>query len=57
MSGIFSVGEGPDVATICYMEIKLQDNTTLFGASRDSNIKAAIKALVNGVNRASGKQR
>ena len=52
-----SVGEGSDVAAVCYMEIKLPSAATLFGVGRDSNItKAAIKALVNGVNRASARE-
>ncbi|RYY01170.1 MAG: 2-isopropylmalate synthase [Gammaproteobacteria bacterium] len=47
-----SVGEGSDVAAVCYVEIKVGNNKSVFGVGKDSNIiAAAIKALINGVNR------
>ena len=47
-----SVGEGSDVAAVCYVEIKVGNSKSVFGVGKDSNIiAAAVKALVNGVNR------
>lgn len=47
-----SVGEGSDVAAVCYVEMKVGNSKSVFGVGKDSNIiAAAIKALVNGVNR------
>lgn len=47
-----SVGEGSDVAAVCYVEMKVGNNKSVFGVGKDSNIiAAAIKALINGVNR------
>ena len=47
-----AVGEGSDVNAVCYVEIKINNGKPLFGVGKDSNIiAAAIKALVNGVNR------
>jgi len=49
-----SVGEGSDVAAVCYVEMKVGNSKSVFGVGKDSNIiAAAIKALVNGVNRQS----
>jgi len=47
-----SVGEGSDVAAVCYVEMKVGNSKSVFGVGKDSNIiAAAIKALINGVNR------
>lgn len=47
-----AVGEGSDVAAVCYVELKIDQGKTVFGVGKDSNIiSAAIKALLNGVNR------
>lgn len=47
-----AVGEGSDVVAVCYVEMKVGNNKSVFGVGKDSNIiAAAIKALVNGVNR------
>ena len=47
-----AVGEGSDVVAVCYVEMKVGNRKSVFGVGKDSNIiAAAIKALVNGVNR------
>ncbi|MDQ2077058.1 2-isopropylmalate synthase [Marinimicrobium sp. ABcell2] len=47
-----AMGQGSDVAAVCYVEIKVGDSKPLFGIGQDRNIvAAAIKALINGVNR------
>ncbi len=47
-----AVGEGSDVVAVCYVEMKVGNSKSVFGVGKDSNIiAAAIKALVNGVNR------
>jgi 2-isopropylmalate synthase len=47
-----SVGEGSDVAAVCYVEVKINNGKPVFGVGQDRNIvAAAIKALINGVNR------
>lgn len=47
-----AVGAGSDVAAVCYVEVKAQSGKSLFGVGKDRNIvAAAIKALINGVNR------
>jgi 2-isopropylmalate synthase len=49
-----SVGEGSDVTAVCYVEMKVGNSKSVFGVGKDSNIiAAAIKALINGVNRQS----
>ncbi|MDT8311273.1 MAG: 2-isopropylmalate synthase [Methylophaga sp.] len=46
------VGSGSDALAVCYVEIKIGDANSLFGVGQDKNIsRAAIKALLNGVNR------
>jgi 2-isopropylmalate synthase len=45
------LGEGSDAVAVSYVEIKV-DEVTVFGVAQDKNItKAAIKALISGVNR------
>lgn len=45
-----SAGAGGDA--VCYLELKFGDSLPVFGVGRDKNIAAAaIKALINGVNR------
>ena len=47
-----AMGQGSDVAAVCYVEIKMGDSQSLFGVGKDRNIvAAAIKALISGVNR------
>jgi len=47
-----AIGEGADGLAVCYVEIKVDDNHAIFGVGKDRNIAvAAIKALINGVNR------
>lgn len=47
-----AMGQGSDVAAVCYVEIKVGDSKPLFGVGQDRNIvAAAIKALISGVNR------
>lgn len=49
-----AIGEGSGVAAVCYVEVKVDGGKTVFGVGQDKNIiTAAIKALINGVNRAS----
>ena len=46
------LGAGSDVAAVCYVEIKIGEGQSIFGVGQDENITtAAIKALINGVNR------
>ena len=46
------VGAGSDATAVCYVEIKVANGSPLFGVGQDKNIsRAAIKALLNGVNR------
>ncbi len=48
-----AVGEGSDVAAVCYVELKVDNGRPVFGVGKDKNIiAAAIQALINGVNRA-----
>ncbi len=48
-----SIGEGSDATSVCYVEVKVDSDKTVFGAGRDENIiNAAIKAIVSAVNRA-----
>lgn len=43
---------GSDAAAVSYVEVKVGDNASVFGVGQDKNITtAAIKALINGVNR------
>jgi 2-isopropylmalate synthase len=47
-----AIGEGSDVAAVCYVEVKVSNCKPVFGVGQDRNIiTAAIKALINGVNR------
>lgn len=47
-----SVAEGSDVEAVCYVEVKVDNTKTVFGVGKDKNIiAAAVKALINGVNR------
>ncbi len=47
------LGQGSDASAVCYVEVKVGDQHTVFGVGQDRNITtAAIKALMNGVNRA-----
>ncbi len=46
------IGAGSDAMAVCYVEIKVGNASSLFGVGQDKNIsRAAIKALLNGVNR------
>lgn len=47
-----SLGSGSDVAAVSYLEMKIGEEAPLFGVGQDKNIsRAAVKALLNGVNR------
>ncbi len=47
-----AIGEGSDVTAVCYVELKINNGKAIFGVGKDRNIvSAAIKALINGVNR------
>ena len=47
-----SVTEGADSLAVSYVELKIDGGRTVFGVGKDGNIVvAAIKALINGVNR------
>lgn len=46
------IGSGSDASAVCYVEIKIGADNSIFGIGQDKNItSAAIKALINGVNR------
>lgn len=47
-----ALGEGSDVSAVSYIEIKIDQAKPIFGVAKDNNIiVAALKALLNGVNR------
>jgi 2-isopropylmalate synthase len=47
-----AMGTGANATAIAYMELRLPDGSTLFGAGIDKNIVvASLKAVVSGVNR------
>jgi 2-isopropylmalate synthase len=51
-----ALGSGAHAHAIAYMQIKLADGSTVWGAGVDSNIElASIKAVFSAVNRASVK--
>lgn len=51
------IGAGSDAMAVCYVEIKVGNANPLFGVGQNKNIsRAAIKALLNGVNRLLNKQ-
>lgn len=46
------IGSGADAQAVCYVEIKIGNCAAVFGVGQDKNIsRAAIKAIINGVNR------
>jgi 2-isopropylmalate synthase len=46
------LSEGADAEAVSYVEIQLDQEKSVFGVAKDNNIAtAAIKALINGVNR------
>ena len=46
------IGSGADAEAVCYVEIRIGDSAPVFGVGQDKNIsRAAIKAIINGVNR------
>jgi 2-isopropylmalate synthase len=47
-----SIGSGADARAACYVELRLADGPTVFGAGIDSNIvTASFKAVLSAVNR------
>jgi 2-isopropylmalate synthase len=47
-----SIGSGANARAACYVELRLQNGPTLFGAGIDSNIvTASFKAVISAVNR------
>lgn len=48
---------GSDAAAVSYVEVKVGNHASVFGVGQDKNItSAAIKALINGVNRVTADQ-
>ena len=48
-----AIGRGANASAIAYVELRLADDTSLFGVGIDKNIVvASLKAVVSGVNRA-----
>jgi 2-isopropylmalate synthase len=46
------IGSGSNAMAVCYVELKIENGLAVFGVGQDTNItSAAIKALINGVNR------
>nr|WP_202946528.1 2-isopropylmalate synthase [Methylophaga frappieri] len=46
------IGSGSDAMAVCYVELKVGQGNPVFGVGQDKNIsRAAIKALLNGINR------
>ncbi|MCC5796965.1 MAG: 2-isopropylmalate synthase [Methylophaga sp.] len=46
------IGSGADAEAVCYVEIRIGESAPVFGVGQDKNIsRAAIKAIINGVNR------
>lgn len=51
-----AVGEGSNVCAVGYIDVKMNQQSAIFGVAKDSNITiAAIKALLNAVNRQTAK--
>ena len=47
------MGMGSNATAIAYVELRLADNSTLYGVGIDKNIVvASLKAVLSGVNRA-----
>ncbi|HEX8404450.1 MAG TPA: alpha-isopropylmalate synthase regulatory domain-containing protein, partial [Duganella sp.] len=47
-----SIGSGANAKAACYVELRLANGPTLFGAATDSNIlTASFKAVLSAVNR------
>jgi 2-isopropylmalate synthase len=47
-----AIGAGADAAAVTYIELRVADGKTLFGAGRDPNIvTASLKAILSGINR------
>jgi len=47
-----SIGSGANAKAACYVELRLENGPTLFGAAIDSNIvTASFKAVISAVNR------
>jgi 2-isopropylmalate synthase len=47
-----SIGSGANAKAACYVELRLENGPTLFGAGIDSNIvTASFKAVLSAVNR------
>ncbi|MBG1262377.1 2-isopropylmalate synthase [Nostoc commune] len=52
-----SIGSGANAEAICYVEFQIRQGQPLFGVGTDKNIvAAALKALLNGINRESALQ-
>ena len=48
-----AVGEGANAQAVAYVEVRVDDSTTVFGVGMDANIvSASIRAIVSGVQRA-----
>ena len=52
-----AVGKGADARAVAYVPLKFEGDRTVFGVGMDTNIdQAAVRAIVAGLNRMSGKQ-
>ncbi|RYF18759.1 MAG: 2-isopropylmalate synthase [Oxalobacteraceae bacterium] len=48
-----AIGEGADAQAMAYLELRVNEKSTLFGVGRDANIiSASLKAIVSGLERA-----
>ena len=48
-----AIGAGADAQAVAYLELRVDEATTLFGVGIDANIvSASLKAIVSGLNRA-----
>ncbi len=53
-----AVGEGANAQAVAYLELRVDDQQTLFGVGMDSNIvTASLRAIVSGIERAEATQR
>ena len=53
-----AVGEGANAQAVAYLELRVDDQQTLFGVGMDANIvTASLRAIVSGIERAEATQR
>ena len=52
-----AVGEGANAQAVAYLELRVDDQQTLFGVGMDANIvTASLRAIVSGIERAEATQ-